>query len=112
MDGSDTKSDPRVTTHMTNGISATHTTNVISTQKLLVNPTIRVVVVPITPLVTVGVVGAQERYFEPLPDGSPAGERHGCGAQLRMYFPDSWEGKRGGKGQFHAKGRFFLQSKL
>ena len=34
VDGSDPKSDPSVATHNTNGISATDTTNRISTQKL------------------------------------------------------------------------------
>ena len=43
VDGSDPKSDQRVATHNTNGISATHTT-----QKLFINPTIQVVVRPIT----------------------------------------------------------------
>ena len=47
VDGSDPKSDPRVATHTINGISDTHTTNKISTQKLLINPTIQVVVRPI-----------------------------------------------------------------
>ena len=60
VDGSDPKSDPAVATHITNGISATHTTNKISTQKLLINPTIQVVVVPITLIVTAGVVGVRE----------------------------------------------------
>ena len=48
VDVSDSKSDLRV---------ATHTTNGILTQKLLINPTIQVVVGPITLLVTAGVVG-------------------------------------------------------
>ena len=60
VDGSDPKSDPRVATHNTNRISDTHTTNGISTQKLLINPTIQVVVRLITPLVTAGVVGTRE----------------------------------------------------
>ena len=60
VDGSNPKSNPRVATHTTNGISATDTTNGISTQKLLINPTIHVVVRPTTPLVTSGVVRAQE----------------------------------------------------
>ena len=60
MDGSNPKTDPRVATHTTNRISDTHTTNRIPTQKLLTNPTIQVVVGPITPLVVAGVVGAQE----------------------------------------------------
>ena len=51
VDGSDPKSDPSV---------ATRTTNVISTQKLLINPTIRVVVGPNIPLVAAGVDGAQD----------------------------------------------------
>ena len=59
-DGSDPKSDQRVATHTTTGISDTHTTNRISTQKLLINPTIQVVVGPITPLITASVVGARE----------------------------------------------------
>ena len=52
VDGSDPKSDPSIATHTTNGISDTDTTNVISTQKLFINPTIQAVVRPITPLVT------------------------------------------------------------
>ena len=62
MDGSHPRSDPRVATHITNRISATHTTNGILTQKLLINPTIQVVVGPITLLVTVGVVVAREIF--------------------------------------------------
>ena len=58
VDGSNPKSDPRVATHNTNEILATHTTNVISINKLLINPTIQVVVGTITLLVTAGVVGA------------------------------------------------------
>ena len=58
VDGSDPKSDPRVAIHTTNGFSATHTTNRILTQKLLINLTIQVVVGPITLIVTAGVVGA------------------------------------------------------
>ena len=60
MDGSNPKSDQRVATHTTNIISATHTTNGISTQKLLINPTIQVVVGLITPLFTSNVEGARE----------------------------------------------------
>ena len=60
VDGSDQKSDPRVPTHTANQISATHTTNGISTQKLLINPTIQVVVGPITLLVTANVEGVRE----------------------------------------------------
>ena len=60
VDGSDKKKGPRVATHTTNIISPTQTTNSISTQKLLINPTIQVFVGTITPLVTAGVVGAQE----------------------------------------------------
>ena len=63
MDGSDPKSDPRVATHTTNRILATHTTNGISTQKLLINPTIQVVVGLITLLVTAGVEDAQEIFI-------------------------------------------------
>ena len=44
VDGSDQKSDPSVATHTTNGTSATDATNRISTQKLLINPTIQAVV--------------------------------------------------------------------
>ena len=62
MDGSDPKRDPRIATHATNRISATHSTNRISTQKLLSNPTIQVVVGPITSLVTAGVLGAREIF--------------------------------------------------
>ena len=60
VDGIDPKSDPRVATHATNGISATHIINGIPTQKLLINPTIQVLVGLITPLVIAGVVGARE----------------------------------------------------
>ena len=60
VDGSNPKSDTRVDTHTTNRISATHTTNEVSTQKLLLNPTIQVVVGLITPLVTASVVGVQD----------------------------------------------------
>ena len=51
---------PTLATHITNVISDTDTTNGISTQKLLINPTIQVVVGPITLLVASGVEGAQE----------------------------------------------------
>ena len=78
VDGNNPKSDPMVATHTTNRISDTHITNVTSTQKLLINPNIQVVVGPITPIVTAGVVGARE--FDPASDGSIAGERHGRGA--------------------------------
>ena len=60
VNGSDSKSDPRVATHTTDGISATHTTNIIITKKIFINPTIQVVVIPITLIVTAGVVGSQE----------------------------------------------------
>ena len=60
MDESNTEIDLRVATHTTNGISATHTTNRILTKKILINPTIQVVVRPITPLVTAGVVGVRD----------------------------------------------------
>ena len=56
MDGSD----PRLATHITKGVLATHSTNGISTQKLLINPSIQVIVGPITPLVTASVVGTCE----------------------------------------------------
>ena len=52
------------------------------------------------------------REFETAPEGSLAGERHERGAQLGAYLPDSWEGAWHGKGQHHAKGRFFLQNEL
>ena len=39
-DGSNPKINPKVATHTTKRISATHTTNQISTQKLLINSTI------------------------------------------------------------------------
>ena len=64
MDGSDRKSNPRVATHSTNIISTTHTTNIISAQKLLINPTIQVVVGPTTPLVTADFVGLQENLSQ------------------------------------------------
>ena len=57
VDGSNPKTDPMVATHTANRISAKHATNGISTQKLLINPTIQVFVRQITPLVTAGVVG-------------------------------------------------------
>ena len=60
MGVSDPKSNQMVATHTNKEISSTHTTNGISTQKLLINATIQVVVRPITPLVTAGVVGARE----------------------------------------------------
>ena len=50
VDGSDPKSDPSIATHTTNGISATHATNRISTRKLyplLIKPAIQAVVRPI-----------------------------------------------------------------
>ena len=50
------------------------------------------------------------REFEPALENSTAGECHGRGAKLRAYLPDSWEGKRHGKGRHHAKGRLFLQN--
>ena len=56
VDGNDTKRDPIVATHTTYKISTTHTTNGISTHKLLINPTIQVVVRPINILVTASVV--------------------------------------------------------
>ena len=60
VDGSDPKSDSSIETHTTNGILDTDTANGISTQKLLINPTIQVVVRPITPLITADVEVAQE----------------------------------------------------
>ena len=57
---SDPKSNVRVSIYTTNRSSAIHTTNGISTQKLLINPIIRVVVEPITLLVTTGLLGARE----------------------------------------------------
>ena len=60
VDGSDPKSDPSVATHTTNRILDNDTTNRISTQQLLINPTIQVVVGPIAPLVTADVEGTQE----------------------------------------------------
>ena len=54
--------------------------------------------------------GGRAREFEHALGGSPAGERHGCGAPLRADLPDYWERNRDGKGQHHAKGRFFLQN--
>ena len=60
LDESDPKSDPSVVTHTTNGISATDTTNRISTQKLLINPIVQVAVGTITLLVTTDVEVAQE----------------------------------------------------
>ena len=55
VDGSDPKSDPSVATHTTKIILDTDTTNKILTKTLLINPTIQVIVGPITPLVTPGV---------------------------------------------------------
>ena len=60
VDESDPKSDPRVATHTINGISDTDTTNKISTQKLLIHPTLQVAVGPITPIISANVVGARE----------------------------------------------------
>ena len=63
VDESDTKSDPSIATHTTNKISATYTTNGISTWKLyplFINQAIQAVVRPITLLVTVEVKVAQE----------------------------------------------------
>ena len=60
VDVINTNSDPGVVTRTTNIISATHATNGMSTQKLLINPTIQVVVGPITLLFTYGVVGMRE----------------------------------------------------
>ena len=60
MDGSDPKSGLSVATHTTNAILDADTINGISTQKLLINPTIQVVVWPITPLVTARVEVEQE----------------------------------------------------
>ena len=59
VDGRDPKRDPVVATHTTNRMLATHTTNRISTQNALINPTIQVVVRPITLLVTACVVGVR-----------------------------------------------------
>ena len=60
VDGSDPKSDPSEATHTNNILLDTDTTNGISTQKLLINPTIEVVVGPITPLVAAKVKVTQE----------------------------------------------------
>ena len=56
--------------------------------------------------------GGRAREFQPVLDGSLPGKRDGRCAQLRAYLPDSWEGKRHGKGRRHAKGRFFLKNEL
>ena len=63
VDGSDPKSDPTVATHAISRISATYTTNVISTQKLyplFTNQSIQSVVQPTTLLVTANMKVAQE----------------------------------------------------
>ena len=60
VDGSNPKSDPRVATNTTNGVSATDTTSGISTQTLFIYSTIQAVVRPITPLVIVEVDVTQE----------------------------------------------------
>ena len=60
VDGSDSKRDPSVANHVTNRISASDTTNIISTQKLFINPTIQAVFQPITSLVNAEVEVAQE----------------------------------------------------
>ena len=52
VDGSDPKRDPSVPTHTTNRILDTDTTNGNSTQMILINPTIQVVVGPIALFVT------------------------------------------------------------
>ena len=110
VDWSNPKSDPKVAIHTTNEISTTHTTNRIS-QKLLINPTIQVVIGLINPIVTAGVVGTQD-IFKPAPDGYLAGKRPGHGAQVRAYLLDSWEGKRHRKGRHQANGRFFFLNEL
>ena len=56
--------------------------------------------------------GGRAREFEPALEGSPAGKRHRRGTPLCAYWPDSWEGKRHGKGRHHAKGRFFLRNEV
>ena len=75
------KSDPIVATLNMNSIFDTGTTNGISTQKLLINPTIQVVVG-----LRKNIFGGSAREFEPAPNGSPIGKRHGCGAPLRAHF--------------------------
>ena len=60
VDRSDPKSNPSVATHTTNGIFDTDTTNVISTQKVLINPTIQAVTRLITLLITAKVEVSQE----------------------------------------------------
>ena len=79
--------------------------------KLLINPTIQVVIGLINPIVTAGVVGTQD-IFKPAPDGYLAGKRPGHGAQVRAYLLDSWEGKRHRKGRHQANGRFFFLNEL
>ena len=56
--------------------------------------------------------GGRAREFDPASDGSPPGKCHGHAAQSCTYLPDSWEGKRDGKGRRHAKVSFFLRNKL
>ena len=95
-DGSDPKSDPRVGTHTTNRISATHTINRISTQKLLINPTIQVVVGPITPITTTVMVGARDTLSPRqtvLPSANITDAAHSCAHIYRTPR----EGKRHGK---------------
>ena len=60
VDGSDSRSDPSVANHTTNRILDTDITNGILTQKLLINPTILVVVRPINLLVAAKVEVAKE----------------------------------------------------
>ena len=111
VDWSDPKRDPRVATHTTNGISATLTTNGISTQKIIDQPNHPSHCRTNYPAPHCR-CGGRVREFELAPDGFPAVERHGRGAQLRAYLLDSSEGKRDRKGRRHAKGRLYLQNEL
>ena len=110
VDESDPKSDLGVATHITNIISATHTTNGISTQKLLINPTIQSVVRPIISLVSVEVEAEQES-LSPRQTVLPQANVTDA-ARLRAHFPDYWAGNWDAKGLRHTKGCFFLQNKV
>ena len=62
VDENDSERDPSVATHTANRISATDTTNRISTQNIFINPAIQAVVQPNTSLVTVKVELTQESF--------------------------------------------------
>ena len=52
------------------------------------------------------------REFDPAPDVSLAGKRHGCGTPLCAHFLYYWERNWDGKGPHHTKGRFFLRNEV